>query len=345
MRVLHAVRCCSAALAVALGLCLAVMGIPAAAQPAAPTTGAPDIRDLEAMVVSGTRPGPGMWKVTKADHVLHILGTVSPLPRRMDWNSSAVEAVIARSQAVIEAPYVAVNSDIGMFRGLALVPAMLRARNNPAKRPLREVVSADLYARWEVLKARYMGHDRGVEKRRPLVAAQELYEAALKKSGLRMTGVVAPVVRKAAKDAGVPLVESKVALTLEDPKAALKELNDSDLADRECFAGTMARIETDLDNMRARANAWADGDLEALRALPYEDHYRSCAEALTTSAIARRLGFDDLRARADAAWLANVDKALADNAVSFAVLPMSQLMADDGLLAQLRARGYDVQAP
>jgi uncharacterized protein YbaP (TraB family) len=302
------------------------------------------IRDLEALVVSGTRPGPGMWKVSHGGHVLHILGTVSPLPRRMEWNSADVEAVIARSQAVIEPPYVAVDADIGVFRGLALVPAMLRARNNPGKKSLSEVVSADLYARWQVLKARYMGTDRGVEKRRPLVAAQELYAAALKKSGLRM-GVVTPVVHRAAKDAGVPLVVSKVSLTLEDPKAALKELNGSDLADRECFAGTMARIENDLDNMRARANAWADGDLETLSALPYDDHYTTCMEALTDSALAKRLGIDGLRARADQAWLANADKALADHAVSFAALPMSQLLAEDGLLAQLRARGYDIQAP
>ncbi|MBB6599800.1 TraB/GumN family protein [Luteimonas sp. MC1825] len=344
MTLSQSVRRRGQAWAVAGVLCLVAVGKLAGAQPAAPTSG-PAIRDLEALVVSGTRPGPGMWKVSKGGHVLHILGTVSPLPRRMDWNSADVEAVIARSQAVIEAPYVAVNSDIGMFRGLALVPAMLRARNNPAKRPLRDVVSADLYARWQLLKARYMGHDRGVEKRRPLVAAQELYEAALKKSGLRMGGVVTPVVRRAARDAGVPLVESKVALTLEDPKAVLKELNDSDLADRECFAGTMARIETDLDNMRARANAWADGDLEALGALPYDDHYRTCMEALTASALARRLGFNDLRARADQAWLANADKALAENPVSFAALPMSQLLAEDGLLAQLRERGYEIQAP
>ena len=303
------------------------------------------IRDLEAMVVSGTRPGPGMWTVSRDGHTLHILGTVSPLPRRMEWMSADVEAVVARSQAVIEAPQVVVDADVGVFRGLALLPAMLRARNNPGKKPLREVVSADLYARWQVLKGRYMGNDRGVEKRRPLVAAQELYEAALKKSGLRTRGVVTPVVRRAAKDAGVPLVATRVTLTLEDPKGVLKELNASDLADRECFAGTMARIETDLDNMRARANAWADGDIEALRALPYDDHYTTCLEALTGSALAQRLGIHDLRARAEQAWLVNVEKALADNAVSFAALPMSQLLAADGLLAQLRARGYEVQAP
>lgn len=316
---------------------------PVAAADPAPPAGR-GIVDLDTMVVSGAQPGPGMWKVSKGDHVLYLLGTVTPLPRRMEWNSSEIEAVVARSQAVIEPPMVKVDADIGFFRGMALVPAMLRARNNPGKRPLREMVSAQQYARWEVLKARYMGRDRGVEKRRPLVAAQELYEAALRKSGLRM-GMITPVVHKAAKSAGVPLVETTVRLELEDPKGILEEFNRSDLADRDCFDGTLDRIETDLDNMRGRANAWAEGDIEALRALPHENHYARCQEALTGSALARRLGVSDLPQRARSQWLENVDRALADNAVSFAMLPMHELLGEAGALEKLAASGYVVEAP
>lgn len=303
------------------------------------------IVDLETLVVSGAQPGPGLWKVRKGDHVLHILGTVAPLPRRMEWMSAEVEAVIAASGVVITAPSVVVDADIGIFRGMALLPAMLRARNNPGKRPLRDMVPPEQYARWEVLKARYMGRDRGVEKRRPLLAAQELHAAALRRSGLRMGGVVGPVVARARKAGDVPLVESTVRLVVDDPKGVLKELNESDLADRECFSGILDRIETDLDKMRARANAWAVGDIEALRALPQENHYATCMEAVTSSALARRLGIDDLPGRARDAWLSNVEEALAENASSFTTLPMGQLLGDDGLLAELSARGYEVDAP
>ena len=328
----------------ALRLFLLFAASPASAlEPPSPSTG-DGIVDLETMVVSGAQPGPGMWKVSRGGHVLHLLGTVSPLPRRMAWNSSEVEAVVARSQAVIEAPMVEVDADVGFFGGMALLPAMLRARNNPGKRPLREMVSAQQYARWEVLKARYMGRDRGVEKRRPLVAAQELYEAALRKSGLRM-GMITPVVHKAARAADVPLVETRVRLQLDDPEGILKEFNQSDLADQDCFDGTLDRIETDLDNMRARANAWAGGDIESLRALPYRNHYARCQEAVTGSALAKRLGVADLRERARSEWLANVERTLADNAVSFAMLPMHELLGADGALEKLAARGYLVEAP
>ncbi|MGY1531129.1 TraB/GumN family protein [Luteimonas sp. A649] len=336
---------------VATLLLSALVAVPAAAgmdEPeAVPVAAEADdgIVDLEAMVVSGAQPGPGMWKVSSGDNVLYILGTVSPLPRRMEWMSDDVEAVIADARVVISSPAVVVDADIGIFRGMALLPSMLRARNNPGKRPLREMVSPELYARWEVLKARYMGRDRGVEKRRPLLAAQELYEAALRKSGLRMAGVVGPVVAKARKAAGVPLVDTTVRLKLEDPKGVLKELNESDLADRECFAGTLDRIETDLDNMRARANAWAVGDIEGLRALPWENHYATCQDAVTGSALAQRLGIDDLPRRAKEAWLSNVEEALAEHPASFALLPMHHLLGDDGMLATLAARGYAIESP
>lgn len=324
-------------------------GSDAAADEVAPASvQAPEERvvDLETLVVSGAQPGPGMWKVSRDGNILYILGTVSPLPRRMEWESAEVESVIARSQAVIGPPTVSVGTaDVGFFRGITLVPALLRARNNPGKRPLREVVSPDLYARWEVLKARYIGRDRGVERRRPLLAAQELYDAALRRSGLRMTGVIWPVVTAAAKSTGVPVIESSVRVPVEDPRRLLQELNSSDLADQDCFAGTMARIETDLDNMRARANAWAVGDIEGLAALPHENHYAVCQDAVTGSALARRLGLDDLPQRAQQAWLDNVTQALEQHPVSFTMLSMHQLLGERGMLERLAAEGYAIEAP
>lgn len=339
-------------LAVLLGLLLpaavaTARPVPASANDAPVPTAGPGggIVDLDAMVVSGAQPGPGMWTVRKDGHVLHILGTVSPLPRRMDWRAEDVEAAIAGAGAVVAPPAFVLDAGVGFFRGMALVPAALRARNNPGKRTLAEVLPPELHARWQVLKARYIGRDRGVEKRRPLLAAHALYEAALDRSGLRAEGVVEPVLRRARKAAGVPLVETTIRLELDDPKGVLRELGESELADRECFEGTLDRIETDLDNMRARANAWAVGDIDALRALPYRNHLATCQEALTRSALARRLGIADVRERAAAAWLANVDQVLAEHPSSFAMLPMHQLLGADGMLGQLAERGYQVEGP
>ena len=79
--------------------CLRPPSAQAATSPA--SADAPPITDLATMVVSGAQPGPGMWKVSKGDHVLWILGTLSPLPKKMEWVSGDVEDVIAQAQEVI----------------------------------------------------------------------------------------------------------------------------------------------------------------------------------------------------------------------------------------------------
>src|SRR3546814_16593984 len=87
----------------------------------------------------------------------------------------------------------------------------------------------------------------------------------MRKAGLDLDNVVGKVVEKAARRAHVPIVPAEVKLVIEDPKSVLKEFNASALDDTECFSRTMSRIETDLGNMRARANAWAVGRSEERR--------------------------------------------------------------------------------
>ena len=54
-------------------------------------TAVPGEAELDAILVSGPQPGPGLWKVRKGEHVMWILGTVGPLPKRMEWDASTVE--------------------------------------------------------------------------------------------------------------------------------------------------------------------------------------------------------------------------------------------------------------
>ncbi|MCW5580581.1 MAG: TraB/GumN family protein, partial [Luteimonas sp.] len=229
-----------------------------------------DIVDHETLVVSGVLPGPGLWKVRKGEHTLYVLATLSPLPRRMQWESARVESLVARSQQVLLPPSFTLNSDIGVFRGMMLLPSLLKARKNPGGRALAQMVPPELYARWTPLKRRYLGNDRGVEQWRPIFAAQELYEAAMRKSGLEQDDIVGKSVRRMAKRHDVPLKDVNFSVKIENPKAALHEFRETTLSDTDCFGKTLSRIEHDLETMRRRANAWAVGDVEALRALPVE---------------------------------------------------------------------------
>ena len=111
------------------------------------------IRTEATVIVDGTQPGPGLWLVRKGNHDLWILGTISPLPAKMQWQSKQVEEVIANAQEVIRPPGVSLGVDVGWFKGLTLLPSVLGARKNPDGKTLQQMVSPQSYQRWKMLKA------------------------------------------------------------------------------------------------------------------------------------------------------------------------------------------------
>lgn len=298
---------------------------------------------IEEVVVSGEQPGPGLWKVSKGDHVLYILGTLQPLPQKMTWRSRSVEAVIAESQEVLT--NTDVDADIGFFKGLMLAPSIIGIRKSPEGKTLQQALPADLYARWLTLKARYIGRDSGVEKWRPIFAAQELYSKAIEKSGLTYSSIVWPVVKKVANKHDIKITRPQIVVAIDKPRAAIKEFKKSSLDDIDCFAKTLQRLETDLESMRARANAWAVGDVETLGKLAPPDQNAACRDAIMNSQVVQERGFQDVPTRMSSAWADAAERALANNKSTFAVLSMAEMFRSDGYIAMLQSRGYVVEAP
>ena len=306
---------------------------------------APDTASLDTIVVTGEQPGPGLWKVSKGDHAMWVLGTLSPLPKRFEWRTAEVAQRIAESQEVLLAPHVKMEPDTGFFGRLALLPSLVGIRDNPGGAKLADVLPPDLYAKWSGLKQRYIGRSGKVENWRPIFAARELYVAAIGSAGLAEKPVVTDAVRKAAKKAGVPLRPVQLEIGIDAPKALLKDFKKAALDDQACFRATLERVDTDLARMSARANAWATGDLEALRALPHVDEDGPCRDAILKLSLAREHGLDGVEAKLRKAWLDAATDALERDATSFAILPMRLVVDADGYLAALRERGYSIEAP
>lgn len=304
-----------------------------------------DLNSLDTIVVSGRYAGPGLWKVRNGDRVMWILGTQSPLPKRMEWDSANVERRVSEAEELLMPPSMALGADVGFFRGLTLLPSLFKARKNPDGKTLGEVLPAAQYARWQVLKKRYIGGDGGIEEWRPVFAALELYDKAITRSGMSQDPVVSNAVRKAAKRSKVKITTPTIDIKIANAKSALREFSSAALDDQDCFRRTLDRIEGDLGTMAGRANAWAEGDVETLRNLPYQNQFTACSEAFTGTAMARKQGMQDIRARMENEWLAAAEKALGQNASTFAVLPMSQLLQPDGLLRRLAAKGYIIEEP
>ena len=319
---------------------------PVDAQAPPTVAGADDhVVELQTMVVSGVQPGPGMWKVSKDGHDLWVLGTLSPLPSGISWKADEVKSVLEQADQVLGSPGLVVGADIGVFKGLMLLPSALKAGKNPEGRTLKDVLPADVYARWVALKPRYFGRDKGVEKKRPVLVANELYAKANRKAGLGQKPVIMPVINEVMKRRKMEITPTTLKISIDDPKAAIRDFTREDVDDLECFRLALDRVEKDIPLMVDRANAWSMGDLDALHGLPSERQERACISALTSGEFARKHGMDDVEARVRTQWLKTTEEALQKNRVTFATLPIAELLKPDGYLSYLQAKGYQVEAP
>jgi uncharacterized protein YbaP (TraB family) len=318
---------------------------------------------VEEVLVTGEQPGPGLWRVSNGERTLWILGTHQPLPKKMTWRSKQVEALVAQSQEVISPGSVDAKPNIGFWRGMTLVPSLIGIRKSPDDAQLQDLLSPDVYARWLVLKKKYIGRDQGIEKFRPVVAALELRSEALEKTGLDGTPVAWPVITKTAKKHKVkitsPLVEFKI--EIKEPRAVIKRFKKVQLSDVECFAVTIDNLEADIESMKISANAWASGDVAELERLSQKPPREDCLQMLMTAFLnggdlANELGIQEMiertkrdtekaNAEVQRLWMEAVDRALANNTTTFAVLPVRELVKPDGRLAKLREKGYTIEAP
>jgi hypothetical protein len=313
--------------------------------PAAQPASAASITTLQTVTVTGVVPGPGLWKVTRGDHVLWILGVVPTLPAGIEWRSNQVAQTIAASQTVLEAPGVKLKVDTNWFGKLFLLPTVYRAQRNPDGKTLHDVLPPATYARWYYARQRYFGDDYSIERYRPIVAAWKLMKQAMKANGLRNDGEVTGAVTAMAKQHGVNVVKPEITLEIKEPRQAVKAFAASNLDGIACLDVVLDAVEHELPNFRARANAWATGDIDTLRKVPEGAYRDTCRSAITGAGFAKALGIDNLPMRVEGTWLAAADAALASSAQSFAVLPMHDLLDPNGYLAALQARGYTVIAP
>lgn len=323
---------------------LGLATLPAFAQ-VAPAPAATAAKNLPAVVVSGELPGPGLWKVSKGDHVLWILGTLTPLPKKMQWQSKQVSDAELAAQAVLLPPGIEIDAKLGFFGKLMLLPRLIGIRDNPDGKHLADVLPPPVYARWSALKAQYLGHDHGVEKFRPMFAAFKLYGAAVDDAGLSETDVARKLVRKLAKAHAIPLVDTAYAFTVADPRKALAEFRHGNMDDTACLVQVMDRIQHGLPQMQDDANAWATGDIDAMVHMHRDDAGSACEDAVGGADFARRQGLQNLPEKVAQSWVKAAGQALAKNRGTFATVSIRDLLGADGYLARLKALGYAVQSP
>jgi hypothetical protein len=292
---------------------------------------------IEQITVIGRYPGPPLWKVAFGDNVLWIFGELSPVPKGLDWDPRNAERVIDNAAVVIGSPRVSAPTfnPIRLFR---LYRAARRLSRNPEDSTLADVLPPDLYARYSALRTRHLRDEDEDDELRPALAALRLYRAALDDVGLTTDSDVGKTIRRLMRRSDAD--EAEIVIET-DAQTILDELGKvSREAELTCFASIMTSLETDLEGMKERASAWATGDVAALKRFDYPDSEGTCLAMLFSAG-----GLAELRDDLYTQWLTEAESALKSHSRSFSVLPMRQLVAADGALAQLAARGYTVTAP
>jgi hypothetical protein len=300
-----------------------------------PTTPPSDESGLEVVIVRGPQPGPGLWKVASGEHVLWILGEVSPYPRKVKWKSKKFDRLLRHSQELLldfSGYWRADKEDRSAYS---------RAEKLPEGVALKDVVSPELYLRVEKT-ARLFGASE-LEDLRPFAATNRLVMGAMKT--LDLDGFSA---RFAAQDLGQM---RHVRTTIFDmPEIAFTDRlkNWQNASNVACLERLVAAIEDGGVGLKRLANAWSVGNVAALRKLVprfsfSRDGFRAdeCAAAMH-GGEQRARAYKDRRTQS---WLQEAERALRDNRSTMAVVLMSELFAPDGYLAALRARGYHIDEP
>lgn len=285
----------------------------------------PEATVVEALVVHAVEPGPAWWRVSDGDSIVYVLGAPeSPMPPGVTWDRRMVERRLTGANALL--------MDSSVTAGLRDLPALLKIRAQlKSKTPLEAGLSPALRARFVAARehlgqpaSRYAGWT-------PLVAGALVYgDSRARKTGWTYTrGAVV----QAAKKRRVKVIYAAQYKAVPFARAAIAGLTPA--IHQQCLEGALDDIETPEARVRASAAGWARGDVAL--ALTAPRNFDRCLLLLSGGAdLWRRQARDDATA---------IATALKKPGKTVAVIGLRRLLAEDGVLEQLRERGLTVAGP
>ncbi len=178
----------------------------------------------------------------------------------MTWRSKQVEFVLeSSSQVLVQKPI-----EISIPRVLWMLIADRKLLMVGGGKRLKDVMPADLHARFDLQRSKVTDEKDKWERYRPIIAAAFLQQAAFHQVNLSMRLDLGAALRVLAKKHGVRIEEVKVA-GVSDMLEGLKTM--SAATERTCVEASLSIIESGLPRLVDRAQAWAVGDVERIKDL------------------------------------------------------------------------------
>jgi uncharacterized protein YbaP (TraB family) len=306
---------------------LLLLGTPSLAQaPPAPPHIMPNDPDavlVEELIVVGRLPGPAWWTVSNGSSTVYVLGAPSLAPKHMDWDRALFERRLAGANEVI-LPFQDIKVKVAGVFGAAF--NFMRLRGGPFEATL----DGPTRARFIAARTKLGEPADHYATRNPLAAGLILATDYRERSGLTTTDPT-KLIKLLATRAKAPIAQRSYDI---GPLMGAIVRTPGD-AGRACFDEVMAQVEAGPGVTQAAARAWAQGDVRG--ALGNERTYERC--------IALVPGAQSFDARVKADQVAAIEQALRRPGHAIAVVPLRPLLAQGGVLDQLRSKGFTVKTP
>jgi uncharacterized protein YbaP (TraB family) len=314
-----------------LGVLLATLSLAAAPAwsqppltPSRPDPNDPDAVLVEELVVTARLPGPAWWTVSNGQTTIYVLGSPSLAPKRMAWARGVFDRRLTGANEVI-LPFQDVRVKVTGVIGAAFNFIRLRGGG-----PFEAALDPGRRGRFVAVRARLGEPPDHYSTRNPLAAGLVLATDYREKTSLT-TSDPTKLIKLLARNAHVPV--SQKSYDLGPLMGAI--IRTSQAQGMACFDEVLAQAEAGPGVTQAAARAWAQGDVRG--ALANERTYERC--------IAVVPGAQTFDAKVKADQVAAIEQALKRPGHAIAVVPLRPLLAQGGVLDQLRAKGYTVATP
>jgi uncharacterized protein YbaP (TraB family) len=319
----------------ALGLML--LGSSALAQQAVDASGPIDLRVVdpeanlvEELVVNARLPGPAWWKVSDADTTVYVLGVPAMVPSKLEFDDSVLKRRLDGANVLIMGQ----EADINVMRAVGLV--LGGKRYFLSEQPMRQTLPPDLRARLEARLAKMKEKPDSMDEVKPAFAGFLVANSQDDGNVSINLGGVTKKIREIAKGKDLekrPRVQDLSDYSLID---AVKSLGSAPQPLQElCLDAGLRQAESGQGGIKVIAERWMRGEVREV--VSADRGFSRCLAS--TPSIARELRDGQTDAvKAIASALKSPGKAVA-------VIELRSLLAEGGVLEQLKAKGFTVTTP
>ncbi|MEI9931668.1 MAG: TraB/GumN family protein [Rhizomicrobium sp.] len=302
-----------------------VCGVARADQPTPPS----DWSNIETVVVTAKKPGPAMWRVTKGESSVILIGFVGPVPKDLVWNKDGVtDALTGARQLLLNA-----QASVGLFEGLWYLTWHSGDIHLPDGTTVESTLPEPLRKRYLLALAKSHHDADRYSSLRPPLALLRLEGDVIEAEGL--TGKEpADSVERIARHLSVsskPVADYEALPMLR----ALPQMSPS--ANETCVKDALDDLDDIAAHAKVAADAWAVGDLDSLKANWSEQRFQGCVQAVPGVAVLFQRAVHDS--------VAAVDAALTKPGKTVMIVSFGALLKRDGILDRLKAEGLQIEQP